>query len=337
MEQIPSFELSSRKYELPEKYEDLIDFCNSSSNENPFDVVEAKGHFRSIESSSLKFLHLNVMMDQWKNSPYALHSEPALRYHRIVQCFGDYDLVFLNEVTRSFMGLLATEKEICKQFFISESTDGTTFGGNGNMGNVVLVKKGLVCVPRFFKIFLPAVPRPAVVLMLSEKSCICCCHLTALNMNVERRRNQLHFLIETVSKKFESVMVVGDLNFHNERDDTSVPEGFVDHSYSGYSFNALINDMHKVLWPLGFESRQMKLDRVLTCGPSFGVEGLELAFTEPLFGDRKTFSDSFFNRCLWQTGWNLPDAKDYLFASDHFGLKGTLLLKKNEQDLHSNL
>lgn len=290
-------------------------------------VAQGKGQGKGCVGEQLKMVTLNVLFSHWRGKEY--HHEwviPVERYACILDRLVamDADIITLNECTPMFAEQLCKHDKIAQTHYLG----GLDTLGDG--GNLLLVRKA-IGVPSFFAIDLPRLPRPAIACRLPGLL-VCGAHLTALTMNHQRRAEQLHALTSTLEGEASDVplmVICGDLNFHNAAvEDANIPAGWLDTPYDGFSFDASRNPMHAILWPLGFESRQMRLDRVLVRGAGGLAKNCQLAFEEPIYPDSPILeSPSLMQRTLWQLGWSQPDPRSYLRCSDHFGLTFTLLLQ----------
>lgn len=259
---------------------------------------------------------LNVLFSHWRGKEYH-HAWvlPEQRYAYILDELlkMDADIVTLNEVTGAFVWQLRTHA-LAKRYFVG----GLDTLGDG--GNICLVakRKG---VPRFWSIMLPRLPRPAIACRLPGLL-ICTTHLSALTSNHERRAEQLRALTTVLEGERDATMLIcGDLNFHQEPlENGNIPAGWSDTPYEGYSWDSSRNPMHAVLWPLGFESRQMRLDRALVRNGA--TRDCRLVFDKPVHEEhaRNWTEPSLAQRTLWQCGFSQPDPRTYLMPSDHFGL-----------------
>lgn len=77
----------------------------------------------------------------------------------------------------------------------------------------------------------------------------------------------------------------------------------------------------------------MRLDRIFYFGTLFATKDIRVVFTQPVYGEEKEVDKHMFLKggLLFATdylGWNLRGrGKEFLQASDHFGLAATLRMK----------
>ncbi len=312
---------------------------------DPFEeVFSGKNDGDGVASRALRLVTFNVMMDSWKGEPYmtgaGYHAE---RYAHIVTELRrlDADVVLLNEVTPGFLrcarGLTA--------YLASGSPDHERGGPNAasGMGNLLLVHRRLA-LRRMFSAPLPRSDRPAVGADLEpcdgRHFAVVSAHLSALTGNVERRAAQLAALA-AATRHFELVAIAGDLNWHVREEEQHAPPGFRVAGYAEITFDGRANAMHQHLWPLGFEARQMALDRVLVRseGDAVKARDVQVIFNKPLYEDKAEAPQQLGlwdkmlqlpRRTLEQTGLlGAGDKEQYLFPSDHFGLICTIELQCN--------
>jgi endonuclease/exonuclease/phosphatase family metal-dependent hydrolase len=320
----------------------LLRPCKVYRVADPFEEVVLSGKSDTVASTTtvLRMVTFNVMMDRWKGEPYmttvACHEE---RYAFIVAelCRLDADVVMLNEVTTGFLRCARS----LTSYVASGSPDHENGGPNAasGMGNLVLVHRRLALL-RMFSVALPRVDRLAVGAQIDlgdgRQVTVVSAHLSALTGNVKRRATQLSALAEAL-QDLDCVVVAGDLNWHVRAEEQHAPPGFHVAGNAEITFDGRINAMHQHLWPLGFEARQMALDRVLTRG-AVEARDVEVIFNKSLYGDAAAESppsplglfDKLWQlpmRALEQTGLVGAGAKEnYLFPSDHFGLACKLAL-----------
>ena len=126
------------------------------------------------------------------------------------------------------------------------------------------------------------------------------------------------------------------MNFHSEEENIILPELKIKDAWlqkhnildnPGYTFDTKYNQMiNEIFW--GFEGRRMRLDRIFMIGDIFRVKEIEVIFDEPIHGEKKQVkmsnfvkrslafvADTFFSANLWR------EKENYLFRSDHFGLR----------------
>lgn len=288
--------------------------------------------------SVLKCMTLNVMMDWWKGSPYAWDiSHPKLRYKAVREHIrgNAFDLVFLNEVTKGFLCQLDLEDYV--------STAGTTTGHVWtDMGNVILVRRSIAhCISGVYSFSLPMCPRHVVGVTMKPRKreeddiFFMSAHLSALSSNKDRRKMQLESLVHSLPPHARRVVVAGDLNFHSlDEVRLCVPPGY-GCSPDVITFDGTTNRMMQHLWPLGYEKRQMCLDRIITSSASdLTLQNVHVCLNHPLFQheQQQEQESGFLRRLMEQVRMvGSGDPKNYLYASDHFGLTFQVVTKKKEQ------
>jgi len=146
--------------------------------------------------------------------------------------------------------------------------------------------------------------------MLGKVLTIATIHTTAYTDNVIIRKKEISSLIETIKNEdflFDSLIIVGDLNLHQSKEDETlrdcklidvwkeiqVEDGKV---VEGYTYDSIKNVLIQKLF-FGFETRRMRLDRItLYDGSCWHPTDIQITANEPI------------------------NDKGTLFCSDHFGL-----------------
>jgi len=313
----------------------------------------------------------NVMMDKWNGVDYKhMVAAPDIRFeHQDALLFGSctYDVVMLNEVTQGRVGKAAIEEDQVGDLdhaqgcYVSLESNrcvrenylivGKELIPADGMGNLILVSRALhvhgaesINLDAKFK-------RPALAIDIHFSNSIArssltlvSAHLSALASNTQRRQQQLATLCTALEQK-ERVVIAGDLNFHAE--DELVPEPYSDAWSSchgcdaGFTFDSATNAMIQQLWPLGYESRRMRLDRVFN--KNVAVAEVKLCMDSPIYPrafdaySKQSFAApeswglrtlQFWPRLMKEVGTGLlgfpllrPPVGGYLFPSDHFGLQ----------------
>lgn len=312
------------------------------------------------EERVVNVVTLNVMFSHWRGKEYHhAWTLPRERYEFILDELlqMDADVVALNEVTPMFVEQLRRHK-VGQKYFVG----GLEVLGEG--GNVCLSTKRWP-PPQCVWVALPRLPRAAVGMQLAGLT-LCAAHLSALSSNGQRRATQLHALAAAMHKtektkrhtnggRERALVICGDLNFHSAAEDASIPGGWADAPYAGHSWDAARNPLHAVLWPLGYEERQMRLDRVLA--RRCRIASCRLVFDALVYrnkdkkekeeqkdnnndnnnnsnndnndndnNDNEWEAPSLVRRALWQCGFAQPPPSSYLMPSDHFGLAFQVLL-----------
>ena len=308
--------------------------CNVYNIAEQFQEVQLSRKSDAGERTALRVVTFNVMMDTWRGKPYVTevgcHEE---RYAFVVEKLRemDADVVMLNEVTVGFLRCMCS----LTSYRASSSPDHENGGPNINasgMGNLILVHRRL-SLRRMFSVPLPRVDRLAVGAEIEwsggRSLTLVSAHLSALTGNVERRAAQLAALAAAVGS-CERVVIAGDLNWHVRAEEQYAPAGFKVAGFAEITFDGLVNTMHQHLWPLGFEARQMALDRFLV-GSAVTARNVQVIFNRPIHEEVAVqprqpagFWDAVLQvplRTLEQVGLVGPGEREaYLFPSDHFGL-----------------
>ncbi|KAL6076315.1 hypothetical protein QOT17_002861 [Balamuthia mandrillaris] len=289
----------------------------------PYPAAIAKHPPGQGGSPSLRIATFNVMYDEWGREHLA-HS--PLRWRHALKLLRelDADFVGLNEVCPAFQRMLKEEDWVQQSYFISDGSErGETL--TKPSANLLLSKhplRDLLAVP------LPQCSRKALVgvcaLPLSAEEqprriCVCSTHFTALTWNKAKRQRQMAHLLTFLEKELPSVLrdngqqqphdmfIMGDFNLHKPCEDSIIiPTTYADlwstlrpHE-GGYTFDAKVNKMLAETWPLAFESRRMRLDRIIyrclrsSPSASFSEEGRKsITAWQPhsicMFGDRPIF------------------------------------------------
>lgn len=309
------------------QHEELFAFFGRGQEEGPFVVREALGEEVPQEVGSWRCLSLNVMMDGRNGSAYmAQVGQHGLRFRYVIDFIAnnDFHIVLLNEVTPTFLALLTTNSTIAQRYISSENCRGSHLGMQ-LMGNVILLQKHLFSMVQFQALYLPKLPRPCVVAIVGDYA-ICSAHLSALSTNQERRAMQLQSLVAQLTRLHAGCMLIisGDLNWHDDSEVAGMPDGFATPAETPITFDGTVNSMHRFLWPLGYESRRMRLDRVVH-SQNVTVSPPVRCLDNPVFPDRVESvsvvrAEGFFTRLVQTAGFFLPEPHQYLFPSDHFGL-----------------
>lgn len=301
---------------------------------------------------------LNCLFDQWHGTPY----KPSVvrsteRFTKICSTLEelDADIVTLNEVTQTSLEFFEKQAWIREKFFISGRDSSGEFPA---FGNVILSKMPPKTV-RMVK--LRRLKRPVVLASFGFQKredeetihiAICAAHLSALASRKKVRRRQLEQLVgelglDSGENSFDAVVIQGDLNFHSEKENASIPPGFEDgwmacmgneEEGNGFTFDALRNPMIPRMWPLGNEHRRMRLDRVLLWAGTTGLVCTDMAIEF----DRLVYSNEYpqkpasmldkasevISSVFEMVGLDPRRRPEkYLMCSDHFGIRYTLALK----------
>ncbi len=304
-----------------------------------------------VVQGSLKLLSFNTLFDHWRGRPYlpqVVHS--STRYERLARWIEDEspELLALNEVTPGHLSLLGQRRLLQERYLLSAQPEEKS--SLPPFGNLLLMS--LPCL-QLYEIHLPRLPRPALcaVLQLGEelRLLLCTVHLSSKWENAPRRARQLEALIVALEPLREAqgcqdVLICGDLNLHDPAEDEIIPSSYRDlwaelrPEEPGYTFDALRNPMLQEMWPLGFEYRRMRLDRILLRrGGQLSPHSIRLVLDQPIYASpqqARLFHPRWhalmaprelLRRTLCQVADRLGhagprDMRGYLRCSDHFGL-----------------
>jgi len=273
----------------------------------------------------------------------------------------DADIIGLNEVTIPLLERLLREEWIRSRYTASVALDDARCGHistliGGAFGNLLLSRIRPAYVEYIDQ---PGDGRQAHVMRLhlrgrgGELLCVSVCstHLTAFPWLMEgRRKVQLAHLTSALTRSQSSCcsasahhacVVMGDLNFHREAENASIPDGWAEVPAVvalGATWDFARNSMLAHYLPvrniynglglgasLGWPS-PMRLDRVLV----HSSEALELSWnstaTARIFADQPIHERAKGRPPLPQAGPELCEAhrsvpwQEYLHPSDHFGI-----------------
>lgn len=299
----------------------------------------------------LHIIMLNVLFDRWRGRPYKPHvvcSERRFEAQWRLFETSSPDILCLHEVTPSYLDGLSRQPWVRERYTMSAVP-----GQEGPLrpfGNIVLWKGA---APHIRALEAPRLPRAPIAAIVSYEDvgalAVVATHLSAGTGNAARRAAQLSSINQTLQSWDEvaHAVILGDLNLHDASEDAAIPEDLLDAwadvrpGEPGWTFDAARNPMHQEMWPLGFESRRMRLDRILvrretglqaqSCGlyadTPLGtrtrepVLGLARAMRRPAHLMRRLVhqtQDVLGARGLWR------DPETYLMPSDHFGIEARL-------------
>ena len=180
-----------------------------------------------------RFATLNVLSDSLTinilNGSATLQHK--LRYQHIL-CLSqdlDADVLCLNEVSTTFLTMLKGDPHVRSEYFLSsvEFAEMST----AHFGNVVMCKT----LPNVFAMIpQPLLSRKAILVGFNHANiAFCTTHLQANIGKTAIRKSQLAALADEVAKvlpprNIMDVVILGDLNFHSETENASIPTGYVD-------------------------------------------------------------------------------------------------------------
>lgn len=251
------------------------------------------------------------------------------------------DIITLNEVTNTFLGMVEECDWVRENYFISEITSNNENSSINDFGNLILAKIRPVD-SKVFKV--DTLPRPIVTGIFNVqndknnvvKFSVTSAHLTSLDKNFDKRQKQLISIKKELSKLSTDLNIIqGDMNFHSESENDCLELIGYDDVWSqfydirdnpGYTFDGKLNQMIQEIW-YGFENRRMRLDRVLmTPNDMFSIKNIELIFNKPIYGTSKELEQMSLGKATILYFFDLlgitifRNKEDYLFNSDHFGL-----------------
>eukprot|EP00357_Protocruzia_adherens_P028215 CAMPEP_0115010562 /NCGR_PEP_ID=MMETSP0216-20121206/23394_1 /TAXON_ID=223996 /ORGANISM="Protocruzia adherens, Strain Boccale" /LENGTH=344 /DNA_ID=CAMNT_0002378809 /DNA_START=567 /DNA_END=1601 /DNA_ORIENTATION=+ len=301
-------------------------------------------------TKSFKISTINVLHDiPWVKFFHGHFTYDLERYRAI----GDHleqlesDVICLNECTQSCLQLLESMEWVQRGYFISETVDNQCVSfGKGGSGNLIMTKVPFQQL-RMLKLT-RLTERPIIFgkfLVENNGSLLVgSAHLTAIQSKHAIRREELNRVYEFLDTSnfcdCDHTLILGDLNFHREDENSTIRSDFEDlwmamydlKENPGYTWDSHANPLIEQRFPLGFETRRMRLDRILykskTTIPRLNVKTLQIFAEKPLYepdrphprmnmGIFKAFVTQLadlFGRSPFRR------KEDYLFCSDHFGL-----------------
>jgi endonuclease/exonuclease/phosphatase family metal-dependent hydrolase len=294
----------------------------------------------SISLFSLKVASYNILHDLDRNHIML----PNERYSHQMELFKNenFDIIGLCEVTQTYLNILQDNKFIQQNYFISRISS----EGFHEHGEVLISKYPFSSLK---EIEIETLNRPIVIGSLQFKNFkleVCMAHLIAYQQNYNKRKFQLERIYE-ILKDSEASIIMGDLNFHQPFEDEYIGEGYLDSwneihgDEDGFTYNPNINLMIYEKLPIAFEYRQMRLDRILFKGKeNLNPISMDLFANHPCYESNndssqtdylyyfrwplRSITSTFFDWTFYMNLWR--DPKEYLFPSDHFGLKTTFEL-----------
>ena len=327
------------------------------------DLPELKEITRPLRLATLNILHDNSLNDVLQHH---IRYESILReLHNL-----DADVIGLNEVTRSFLERLLRQEWVRSEYVVSVVLDDarcrriSTVLGDGTFGNVLLSRIPPDVVEyveqpgdsRQSHVMSLRLHSPRNASGLPTRLRVCSTHLTACPWLMEgRRKQQLENLTSSLTMdttgsptatddRFDMCIVMGDLNFHREAENRSIPSEWGElpavvelgatwditrntmlphylplrNIYNGFGLGAQFG------WP-----NPMRLDRVLvhespSSSPSSFLD--RSAVTARIFADQSIHDRAKARGALPMVGPELQEAhrtlpwQEYLSPSDHFGI-----------------
>jgi endonuclease/exonuclease/phosphatase family metal-dependent hydrolase len=192
----------------------------------------------------------------------------------------DADVIGLNEVTPLYLQGIMELDWVREKYYLSDVTsDNAKFSANGSvyysgssMGNLILSKYPIDELCKFsFSNSVGCSRNVIIASLFSEKLVVCSAHITAYVQYQEARKLQLKQLRESLDQSFPDVtnrVIMGDLNLHVDTEDAIITENsYVDlwkstpEDEHGYTWDTHENKL--INWILPFDSRRMRLDRII--------------------------------------------------------------------------
>ncbi|EFC49831.1 predicted protein [Naegleria gruberi] len=303
-------------------------------------------------NDSFKLGSLNIMDEKYKIIRSIIIRDDERFVHTVKLLEEEnFNVLALNEVTPRFLKRLQDSEFFSKNYFFTDIvnddvTDSVNKSlGSGFQGNLILSK---VC-PIAVHLIENPISKHFVLATFecdsTEKLCMISAHTLAYAKNVEQRKTELKSIANnSYVQEMDQVIILGDLNLHAESEDEIIEEiGFRDvwketRSDKGYTFDPLINSFIRFKY-LGMEKRRMRLDRILIRNSNTlgACQPMKLFANKPIHESSKHLSAEPLNTPLWYTLFNILfgniNRKDYLFYSDHFGMKVQLKRYENQSDL----
>ncbi|KAL9644870.1 hypothetical protein ABK040_005350 [Willaertia magna] len=189
-----------------------------------------------------------------------------------------------------------------------------------------------------------------------KRMCFIGCHTTAFEEYAEVRRMELRKLTSIgFLEVVDDIVLLGDLNLHKPQENSIISEiGFrdlwnetrkEDSLNKGYTFDPYENTLIQCMY-LGMENRRMRLDRILIDEKSLWTckTRVEMFANQPMYELLPKIETSKVNQVLNTPNWwskgigklHTRDGNDYLFCSDHFGLKTHLIRSATSKALENH-
>eukprot|EP01006_Ploeotia_vitrea_P066159 TRINITY_DN94435_c0_g1_i1.p1 TRINITY_DN94435_c0_g1~~TRINITY_DN94435_c0_g1_i1.p1 ORF type:complete len:364 (+),score=40.05 TRINITY_DN94435_c0_g1_i1:34-1125(+) len=306
----------------------------------------------STDRHSLTVATWNVMIDKMSGKPYkpniAHNSERHAAVSEELQAL-DADVITLNEVTRIWFDFLTEQEWVKDNYYVIADLYAA-----GSFGNLVLSKE----LPVSAATLRTAMRRRPPLMVDLGFVCVIATHLSARSNRVPDREKELKEIYELAHQQANrNVLILGDLNFHSETENVLIADDYTDLWPDGpFTFDAHLNLMIDHLWPLGFEHRRMRLDRVLLKSDCIHCTDISLFGNTPVYPAGEVAQQAkanltpkkgtllhnpvdvfsrtvqFFCDDVWGIDFatRRPPKEEYLMPSDHFGIVMTLT---NEPEL----
>jgi endonuclease/exonuclease/phosphatase family metal-dependent hydrolase len=315
--------------------------------ENEWTTHEHSGKFAAFKE--IKMVTYNVLYPKAKgdvNSTIYDLTHPNIRYpYQFVMLQGlDADIIGLNEVTTEYYDAIVAQDWVRRDYFVCDSID-----RKGNVfGNMLLSKYPFKSVHH---LKVTTISRNCLVVDIPTSEdhslIITCCHLKANIMNYSTRAKQMEQIYDCMDQmsKTNTKVVIGDLNFHMEMEDSNIRSDYVDvwkkvnPDLPGWSFDGYVNKMQHEMFPTAMISAQMRLDRILLSSSLLQPTNCKLFGSQPIFEQKvreEPYSPIDYVRSPIKAlgglfGFDLlvKEKEDYLFASDHFGILAEFTIKED--------
>eukprot|EP01060_Flectonema_neradi_P009396 TRINITY_DN166_c0_g1_i2.p1 TRINITY_DN166_c0_g1~~TRINITY_DN166_c0_g1_i2.p1 ORF type:complete len:393 (+),score=63.08 TRINITY_DN166_c0_g1_i2:67-1245(+) len=270
----------------------------------------------------------------------------------------DADIIGLNEVSPTFLKQLLESKWVQKSYLTTRVEQ-----FDRPFGNVLLSKIPIKSV-HTIRLATKIKRQPDFVefVMNGKKVGLTIAHLSAHVWKSDMRKTELMELAAQIKKtrELDTSLIFGDVNFHGERENIYIPEGYNDiwqatqPNDPGYTFDCVKNKMIPELLPhFGMITEvQTRLDRFFlsdqNSSPLFDLSqsSMKIIADKPVFPETTpevTRNKRSLTRNLLSLPLTIPTStlsvvgdlvglnlfrnpKKYLFPSDHFGLQANLKL-----------
>ncbi|KAL9641719.1 hypothetical protein ABK040_007397 [Willaertia magna] len=287
----------------------------------------------------------------------------------------NFDILCLNEVTTTFLNLIQNNSffknnyyfsdivvtKNCKEQFKNLKTKNKTLLKEG--GNLILSK---FPINKLFIFKIEENIRPVIYSYfnynLNKTFIVISAHTSGYEKNFKKRKEQLQKIINILNineNKNINYLLLGDLNIHLPIEEETIKEincKDLCNFTKDYTFDSWNNSLIQCKY-FGMEIRRMRLDRILlnnnynNCNNNLITtihcnRGVELFANQPIYkylkeNNLKEDNDKLLNVPFWWKYifglFHSRDKEDYLFCSDHFGLKTTIIECTSESVLRELL
>eukprot|EP01080_Neovahlkampfia_damariscottae_P004996 gene4996-8594_t len=306
--------------------------------------IKEKNSDSPIKLSSISVASFNVLHDLERKHI----TLPIQRYQNQIEIFQkeDFDIIGLCEVTQTYLDLIKSDKWIQNTYLISHLS-AEEFHEHG----CILLSK--IPFNSLNNAKVETLERSVAIGELKvndeESIYICMAHLIAFQRNYSERKFQLEKLYELLDIKGATTIIIGDLNFHHKMEDKFIQKEYLDvwkeihdEDDEGFTYDPMKNSMIYEKLPIAFEYRQMRLDRILLKGDKLTPKSIEIFANESVFQQKekeksidflyyirwplRSVTSTIVDWTFYSNLWRSPE--EYLFPSDHFGLKAKFEINK---------